>query len=97
MIIEKLLKDTQFKKDAADIARQFAKVGIQALDRIDDAPGLLRSARVWEHSLSEVIKAVKEAANKPESGKDKFQTEITQPKAETQMSEPPKAVGGTKA
>jgi len=68
-MLEKLLKDTKFKKDAADIARQLAKVGITTLARLYDAPGLLRSATVWGHPLSEVINAIKEVAERPETPK----------------------------
>lgn len=87
MLIKKLLENTKFKKDAADIARQLAKRGIDRLELLADAPGRLNSARVWGYSLSEVIDAILEAANKP--------TIETKP-LETPTSEPGKPVGGIK-
>ncbi len=65
MLIEKLLKNTKFKQDAADIARQLAKRGIDRLELLADAPGRLNSVRIWGHPLSEVIDAIREAADKP--------------------------------
>ena len=86
-MIEKLLKNTKFKDDAKEIARQFKKVGIETLDRLEDTPGLLRSARIWGHALSEVIRAIKEAAEKEAAEKPTLKTEISEPakivKAET--------------
>ena len=77
-MIEKYLKNTQFKDDAKDIARQFQKVGVVSLDRLEDSPGLLRSARIWGHALSEVIRVIKEAAEK-EAAKPQLKTEISEP------------------
>ncbi len=88
MLIERLLKNTKFKADAADIARQLAKRGIDRLELLADAPGRLQSVRVWGHPLSEVIDAIREAAK--EASKDK----TTKPLDEMPASEPSKAVGG---
>jgi hypothetical protein len=90
MLIEKLLKNTKFKNDAVAIARQLAKVGIENLDLLADAPGRLRSATIWGHSLSAVIDAIRAAAKEAASEK------TTKPLDETPRSEPPKAVGGIK-
>lgn len=77
MSLEKLLKQTTFKDDAAEITRQFKKVGITTLERLEDSPGLLRSAQIWGHALSEVIRSIKEAAEK--EAQKPLKTEINEP------------------
>ena len=95
MLIEKLLKETEFKKDAIEIARQLAKCGIDRLELLADAPGRLQSATVWGHPLSKVIDAINAAANKP-TIQTKPLNEMAQRGHETPMSEPGKPVGGIK-
>jgi uncharacterized membrane protein YukC len=78
-VLEKLLKQTEFKKDAADIARKLERVGITDLALLDNAPTLLRSTKVWGHDIYSVIAAVRDAAlrqaqdatSKPEEVKPK--------------------------
>lgn len=90
MSLKELLEQTKFKKDAKDIARQLGKVGVTTVDRLGDAPALLNSARIWGHSTTEVIAAIREAvANKPE-------VKETPKPDEAPTSEPAKAAGGTK-
>jgi len=92
MLIEKLLKETEFKKDAIEIARQLAKCGIDRLELLADAPGRLGSVRVWGHPLSRVIDAINAAALAAKSNKPTIQMKPL----ETPTSEPGKPVGGIK-
>lgn len=94
-LIKDLLEQTKFKKDAKEIARQLAKRGIDRLELLADAPGRLGSATIWGHPLSQVIDAIREAANTREklgAGDKPIQTKPL----ETPMSEPDKPVGGIK-
>lgn len=79
MSLEKLLKNTKYKDDAFQIARQFQKVGITTLERVPDAPGLMRATQVWGHPLSEVIRAIKEAAEKETHKPLKTEFEVKEP------------------
>ena len=105
MLIEKLLKNTQFKSDAAEIARQLAKVGIDRLELLADAPGRLRSTSIWGHPLSAVIDAIRAASTEAKATREKPGAsekttkpldEPTQSVHETPVSEPDKPVGGKK-
>ena len=87
MSLEKLLNQTKFKGDAKEIARQFSKVGITTVDRVADAPGLMRDVRVWGHPLSEVIAAIQKADEKEKAGPDT-------PKAKMEISKPGEPVAG---
>jgi len=96
LLIEKLLKNTKFKQDAAEIAHQLRKVGIETLDLLGNAPGRLRSATVWGYPLSEVIDAIIAAAEASKDKTTKPLDEPTQSVHETPVSEPDKPVGGKK-
>lgn len=90
MSLKELLEQTKFKKDAKEIARQLGKVGVTTVDRLGDAPALLNSTRIWGHSITEVIAAMREAAA------DKPEAKETPKPGEAPTSEPAKAAGGIK-
>ena len=65
MSIEKLLKQTQFKNDAKEIARRIEKSGL-TLNTIADAPRIF-GYRLYGHNTYQVVTAILEAAKLPET------------------------------
>ena len=61
--LERLLKKTEFKQDAADIAHQFEKAGL-TIDTFSDAPRFF-GLTLWGHSTYAVIDAIHTAKNDP--------------------------------
>ena len=84
--LERLLKKTEFKQDAADIARQFEKAGL-TINTFSDAPRFF-GLTLWGHSTYAVIDAIHTAKNLPPDEPSKLTTRTLAPgiPAESEVS-----------
>ena len=80
-MLEKLLKRTQFKNDAKEIARRIEKSGL-TLDTIADAPRFF-GYRLYGHNTYQVVAAILEASKLPEIETRPLKAPVSEPLKDT--------------